>query len=68
MIYWEKFSPAFALENKILDTIEDFASVWFEEIAKQGDKNLKTISAVLDHEIVPAIGKLRLKVETATYI
>lgn len=55
-------------EEKALDTIQDFAPVWFEEVAMLRNKNPKTIKAVLNNDIIPTIGRLKLKEVTVTDI
>jgi len=55
-------------EEMALDTIEDFAPIWFEEVATVRNKNPKTIKAVLTNDIIPTIGKLKLKEVTVTDI
>ena len=55
-------------EELSLNTIADFAPVWFDEVAKQRNKNPTTIKSIIEKDIIPTIGKVKLSNCTVTDI
>lgn len=53
---------------RALKTVEEFAPVWFEEVAMLRNKNPRTIEAVIKNDILPTIGNLKLEEVTVTDI
>ena len=53
-------------EERALDTIADFIIIWFDEVATMRNKNPKTMKAIIKNDIIPTIGKIKLKDCTVT--
>ena len=50
------------------DTVEAFAEIWITEVVSKTNKNPRNVRRVIDKDIIPGIGKMRLSAVTVTNV